>query len=256
LQVLRKTKIIGTAGPSSSDKDTIRQMVLAGMDVLRINLAHADHATASTTIDAYRAVCKELGTVACVFVDLQGSELRSSWLIDQSTRRPVSSVSLAKGQEVVLFGSADQSPESFVGWSNQTATRIGVGYGELGAVAKEDTIIRMADGAVEIKVEKILSKTEVLGRVASDCVLGCHKIVSIVSLDLNVPFLTKKDKDDAQWAANIQADFIAATFTRCKENIEELQDLMYSFDSNARCGVFAHTFCATRPADATILSAL
>jgi pyruvate kinase len=247
LQVLRKTKIIGTAGPSSSDKETLKQMVLAGMDVFRINLAHADHATASATIDTYRAVCKELGTVACVFVDLQGSELRSSWLIDQSTRKPVSSVSLTKGQEIVLVGSADQSPETFVGWSNQSETRISVGYGELGKVAKEDTIIRMADGAVEIKVEKILSQTEVLGRVASDCVLGSHKIVSIAALDLKVPFLTEKDKDDAQWAAKIQADFIAATFARCKENIEELQDLMYSFDSQPRCEVYAHIYCTTHP---------
>jgi pyruvate kinase len=212
-------------------------MVLAGMDVFRINLAHADHAVASATVDTYRGVCKDLGTIPCVFVDLQGSELRSSWFIDQNTHKPVNSILLTKGQEVVLFGSEDQSPDTFVGWSNQNETRIGIGYGDVGAVAKEDTIIRMADGAVEIRVEKIISKTEVLGKVAGDCVLGSHKMVSIAALELNVPFLSKKDKKDAEWAAKIQADFVAATFTRCKENIEELHDLMCSFDSRPRCGL-------------------
>lgn len=206
------------------------------MDVLRINLAHAGRAECAQTIAAYEAACAELGTPPCVFADLRGSELRSSWLVDEATRAPVAGVTLVRGQRVTLYGSSDLAQERFVGWSNSSGTRIGIAYAELGKTAREDAVIRMADGSVEITVEAVLSATEVLGRVEADCVLGGHKMVSIAELDARPPFLSAADREDAEWAARAGVHFIAAPFTRCKEDVEELQDILTACGGKARCG--------------------
>ena len=235
LQVVRKTKVIATAGPSSSSQEELGALVRAGMDVLRINLAHAGRGACERIVAAYRAACGELCTTPCIFADLRGSELRSSWLVDETTCAPVSSVALTKGQLVTLYGSADLTPEQFVGWSNAGGTRIGISYANLGVAAPEGTVIRMADGSVEFTVEEALSATEVRGRVEADCLLGGHKMVCIAEHGVRLPFLSAADRADAEWAARAGVHFIAAPFTRCKEDVEELQDILNACDSKARC---------------------
>ena len=72
----KKTKIVATLGPASWDKETIREMVRAGLNVARINFSHGDHETHSNTIDTVRQVAKEEGTVVSIMADIQGPKIR------------------------------------------------------------------------------------------------------------------------------------------------------------------------------------
>lgn len=131
-QVYRKTKIIATAGPSSSDLATLTAMVRAGMDALRINMAHSDRATHAKVVALYREACAVADAQPCVCVDLQGSELRTCWLIDKATREHVDSVALKAGQAVTLKGLNDSAEAEFVGWSCGEDTQLALGLPLLG----------------------------------------------------------------------------------------------------------------------------
>ena len=238
VQVYRKTKIIATAGPSCSDAATLKRMVVAGMDVLRINMAHSDRASHAAVIARYRAVCAELGAQACVCVDLQGSELRTCWLVDKATREHIDSVALRAGQQVTLCGLDSSAAAEFVGWSQGDDTRLAVGLPELGKRVRVGSVARMADGSVSIRVDRIVSDNEVVGTVQSDCKLGSHKMASIEGLDRYLPFLSRKDIEDVEWAVAQRVECVAASFTRSQEDMQELQALLRG------CDAPRHTQCA------------
>jgi pyruvate kinase len=228
LQVVRKTKIVATAGPSCADAVTMHQMVEAGMDVLRVNLGHTDQIDPGAVIAHYRKACSELGRLPCVCVDLKGSELRSCWLIDKQTKERVDSIRLKAGQKVTLFGSTAQEKDSFVGWEDGNSTRIGIGCENLGQLVLEDNIVRMADGSIAIRVESIVTNNEVIGIVEGDCTLGNHKMVSIVNLKIHPPFLNAKDEADIKWAVHEGVNFLTASFTRSGEDVTQLQEILHN----------------------------
>ena len=207
------------------------------MDVLRINLAHSGAIDPAQFIADYRAACAQLNREPCVCVDLQGSELRTCWLVDQESKEPVASISLRQGQRVTLFGSENGSQEDFVGWEDGDETLLGIGCAALGTLIEKDSIIRMDDGSVAIMVEAIVSSNEVRGVVLSDCVLGGHKMVSTAGFKVRGPFLSAKDTADIAWAAEQKVNFVCAAFTRCQEDVEELQEALdaCSGGSDARC---------------------
>ena len=203
------------------------------MDVLRINAAHSDHATHSAAIAMYRQACSAAGKPPCVMVDIQGSEVRTAWLVDKTTRAPVDSITLTAGQAVTLCGAADTSLPAFVGWSDGDDTRIGVGLCDLaGKVAVGDTV-RMSDGSVEIQITDKLSNSEVRGCIISDCKLGSHKMVFIQGVNHQLPFLSGKDRKDVEWAVREGVDCIAASFARCQEDMEDLQQMLQSLGASS-----------------------
>jgi pyruvate kinase len=247
LQVQRKTKIIATLGPSCSDADIITRMVAAGMDALRINAAFSDHAAHSSMIAAYRAACAAAGKQPCVCVDLQGSELRSSWLVDKASKAPVDGMQLTAGQKVVLFGSATQEQDSFVGWDDGDNTRIGIGLAQLGEHVKQGFTIRMADGSVEFRVLEVLSASEARAQVVSDCKLGSHKMVSLANTELALPFLSAKDVADVEWAVAEGVDCLITSYARSKDDMDELLQLLQRLDASV------HMQCALN-ADPVVLT--
>ena len=130
----------------STSRDTLRRLVAAGMDVLRLNLAHATTEQASGVVAEYRAACAERGRLPCVLCELRGSELRSSYLMDREGGAPVRQVELRAGQRVVLFGTAVTSAPEFVGWSSgDDGARIGVQYEALGEITPVGTVVRLLE---------------------------------------------------------------------------------------------------------------
>lgn len=142
VQVRRKTKIICTAAPSTS-RDTLRQLVRAGMDVLRINLSHSTTAQAEAMLAAYREAAADAGALPCVLCELRGSALRASYLVDRAAGTPVKRVELRAGQRVHLYGTAASDPLEFVGWADDTGARIGIQYEKLGEITPLGAVVRL-----------------------------------------------------------------------------------------------------------------
>eukprot|EP00892_Ulva_mutabilis_P005713 jgi/Ulvmu1/3513/UM162_0020.1 len=226
-QVQRKTKIICTAMPTTTAA-TLRALVGAGMDVLRLNLSHCAAADAAAVLADYRDACAEAGRLPCVLCELRGSELRSSYLVDREAGTPVKDVALRAGQPCVLFGSAATSPLEFVGWSEEEGARVGVQYEALGEITPLGTLVSMCDGAVAIRVDEILSRSEVRGTVVADCTLAEHTRVCIRGQTVRMPFLTDRDAADLRWAAAQHVNFVAVPFTRTEEDVAELRDQLNS----------------------------
>lgn len=141
VQVRRKTKIICTAVPSTN-RDTLRQLVGAGMDVLRINLSHSTTAQAEDMLAAYREAAAHAGALPCVLCELRGSTLRASYLMDRAAGTPVKHVELRAGQRVQLYGTAASGPLEFVGWADDTGARIGIQYEKLGEITPLGAVVR------------------------------------------------------------------------------------------------------------------
>ena len=240
VQVARKTKIVGTVVPTTQP-DTVKGLIRAGMDVLRVNLAHSQASTLNSIIAAYRAACHELNRVPCVLCDLRGSELRSSWFIDKELGTPCDSLILKEGQEVKLYGSSDVGRDKFTGWSTKDETRIGVSLPQLGNIAGDlGTMVWMADGSVQIRVTERLSDTEVVGVVTADGVLGRHSKVFIKGHNVYLPFLSTQDMADLKWVVQHNIDFVAAPLTREESDVDELRSILDKHQgSSVRCATFS-----------------
>jgi pyruvate kinase len=221
-QGIRKTKIIGTILPTT-DPVTIKELIMAGMDVLRINLAHSSARQLTEVVSEYKAACQTLQKEPCILCELRGAELRSCWLISRETSTPADSVELARGQAVTLVGTDDTSRDKFIGWSSLEDSRIAIGFEKLAAIAPIGSTVCMLDGSVQVKVTERLSESEIRGVVVADCTLRSHTKVVIKGQRVRLPFLRPQDTDDLKWIVQNGINFVAVPLTRHESDIEELR---------------------------------
>jgi pyruvate kinase len=236
VQVVCKTKIVGTAIPTMQP-DLVRNLVKAGMDVLRVNLAHCQASALNGIISEYRTACKSLHRVSCILCELRGGEIRSSWFIDKEKGTPCSSITLSEGQEVKLISHTDLGRDTFVGWSNDKETRIGISLERLGAVAgSSGTMIWMSDGNCRIMVTERVSDTELRGVATSNCTLESYAKVFIKGNTSRMPFLTTQDMADLKWVVQNNIDFVAVPLTRQESDVEHLRGILHKHQGGeVRC---------------------
>jgi pyruvate kinase len=225
MQVHRKTKIIVTAGPSVNEGN-IRKLILAGMDVLRVNMAHMTEDDVGRTLGLYRATCEDLGRLPCVLCVLRGGELRSSWLLDKDSNKQCESVGLKEGDDIIVYGSNESDRRSFVGWCSPSDKRIGLSFEKIGDVAPVGTVISVGDGSVNLEVHTVSSPTEIIARVQADCILLAHQAAFIRSKLLRMPSLGADDAKALKFAASQGVNFVAMPFARSQDDIEDLRDTL------------------------------
>jgi pyruvate kinase len=215
-----KTKIVCTIGPASSDRETLRGLILAGMDVARINFSHGTHETHERTIRLVREVAEEEGSVVAVMADLQGPKLRLGCLAEP--------IDLAPGDWIsFIAGDADgmhcviplPHPELIVGCS--------VG----------DRLL-LDDGAVEVEVREV--RPEVLiARTLVGGELSSHKGIAAPGGAARIDALTKKDREDARFAVGSGVDLVALSFVRTAADLNELRALLDKCPGGTDVGVVA-----------------
>lgn len=201
----RRTKIVCTLGPASSSPDMLRKLILAGMNVARLNFSHGDHASHINTIKNLRAISRELSREVAILQDLAGPKIRLGVL-------PVAQRELEAGQEVVLFSGQESDSDM-----------IPVNYAYLYHDVEVGDRILLADGMVELKVKK---KEE--PRVHCQIVVGgsitSHKGVNLPTSSLRIPAVTDKDRDDLEVGLKHQVDFVAVSFVRSPEDLTPLME--------------------------------
>src|SRR6266511_1152609 len=173
----RRAKIVCTLGPSSSSEEQLRELLLLGMDVARLNFSHGSHEEHLQRIRAVRKTAAALGRSVCVLQDLQGPKIRTSAL---RGHRPVN---LVPGSRVTIV------PGDIEG----TAERLGTTFKDLAREVKPGSRILLSDGLLSLKV-LTMRGNEVACEVVDGGMLGEHQGINLPGAVLTLPSLTRKDR--------------------------------------------------------------
>ena len=205
---MRKTKIVCTLGPSSNNEETIKKMLLSGMNVARVNFSHGTHEQHHKTIETFRKVRDKLDMPAAVMLDTKGPEIRLKDFVNGKEF-------LEDGQEFTL------TSRDVEGTSSIVATT----YERLPNMVREGDKILIDDGMIVLSV---ISKTEtdILTRVVHGGNVSNHKGVNIPNVDLGMEYIGEQDRSDILFGIEEDVDYIAASFVRMQEDVEELRKLL------------------------------
>src|SRR3954471_3970443 len=204
--VRRRTKIVATIGPVSSNHDTMRALVDAGVDAVRLNLSHGtqdDHAASARMV---REVQDEAGRPLALIADLQGPKLRIGDL-------PAPRI-LLKDEEILVVG-------------EQVAVdgELPVAPAVIGEVLRPGHDVLIDDGLVRLTVQNV-EQGKAVCRVIVGGEVKSHKGVNLPGVPVPIPSLTKKDLDDLAFALGLGVDFVALSFVRAAADVRDLRAII------------------------------
>ena len=202
------TKIIGTIGPSSDSPETMRRLILNGLNVARINFAHGTHEEHSAKIAALRKASDELGVPVAVLQDLGGPKIRVGDIPDPG-------VELKAGAEFTLYSGSEHG----------TTRGVSTTYPELSEEVEPGDPILLADGLLELEVKET-TPDSVVCKVVSGGVLTSHKGINLPTRTLNTPALTDKDRADLDFGLDEGVDYVGVSFVRNAKDVRQVKDRM------------------------------
>ena len=211
---MKKTKIVATLGPASSDKAVLREMFLAGLNVCRLNFSHGSYEDHSGVIKTIRELNEETGLNVAILADLQGPKIRTNEMENNG-------VDLVNGSEVLIV------TEKVLG----TATKFSINYALLPEDVQPGERILLDDGKLALEVLKTDGKKEITARVIHGGILSSKKGVNFPNTKISMPSLTEKDLEDLQFALDQNVDWIGLSFVRSARDIIELKHII----SNRKC---------------------
>jgi pyruvate kinase len=203
----KKTKIVATLGPACRDKETIKNMILAGANVFRINFSHADYADVEERIKFIRELNEETGRNSTILADLQGPKLRVG----------VMENAILKDGDTFTF-----TTEECVGNDKKAFMT----YQTFPQDVKAGEHILVDDGKLLFEVIESDNNTNVLTKVIRGGELKSKKGVNLPNTNISQPALTQKDIEDAIFAIGLEVDWIALSFVRTGDDLKMLHDLI------------------------------
>ena len=212
-----KTKIIATMGPSTADVDVLKQIIIAGVDVCRINFSHGEWDAHLSMINKIRQVNEELGTHVAILADLQGPKLRIG-KVDENK------MFLEDGATMLL------TTEDTISKGN----KIHVKYPTLAQDVKVGERVLLDDGKLELEFTKIVDEKNVEARIINGGYLSSNKGFNLPSSNLSVDSLTEKDRKDLEFIMKHDFDWIALSFVREADDIHNLRKILNENGSQAR----------------------
>ena len=213
----RRTKILATLGPGSSDDHSIRELIKAGVNVFRLNFSHGsaeEHCQRALTI---RSIGIELKSPVGILCDMQGPKIRIGSFIDDQK------INLEDGSTFTLDSQLD------IEGGHQDAVYIAQ---ELLEDIQKDSILLLDDGRLTLQVS-VKTDHAVQCIVTQGGVLSSKKGVNKFGGGLSAKALTEKDKADIKTAAALNTDYLAISFVQAKEDVEETRELLKQAGSTA-----------------------
>jgi len=205
----RRTKIIVTLGPSSNSPEIIRNLILAGMDVARLNFSHGTYEDHAQVISNLRSISSELEMPVTILQDLQGPKIRVGRIQGEQ-------IVLNQGDIVTLVPEKNYSPEPFL---------IPIDYPHLASDARKGMQVLLADGLFELCIEEVKGDS-VKCIVIEGGILKSRKGINFPGLSLRLPSLTLKDIMDLEFGLSQDIDWISLSFVRSAEDVRELKKLI------------------------------
>lgn len=211
---MKKTKIVATLGPASSDKEVLRQMFYAGLNVCRLNFSHGSHEDHAAVVKTIRELNEETGLNVAILADLQGPKIRTNEMENNG-------VELINGS-IVTIGT-----EKILG----TAERFSINYAKLPQDVQPGERILLDDGKLALEVVSTDGKSEFKAKVVHGGILSSKKGVNFPNTRISMPSLTEKDLIDLDFALEQNVDWIGLSFVRSGRDIIELKHII----ANKKC---------------------
>ena len=198
----RRAKIVATLGPASNTEPVFRNLVRAGVDVVRLNFSHGSHEGKLALIQMIRKVSREEHKPLCILGDLQGPKIRTSVLKDHHP------VLLKAGERLTI------TPREVLG----SASLVGTTFKTLAENVEQGSRILLSDGLIELGVQEVLGD-DVVCEIVNGGILGEHKGINLPGIPVRVPSLTEKDAEDLEFALKNGVDAVAVSFVRTAEDV-------------------------------------
>ncbi len=205
---MRRAKIVCTLGPATSSPSRIRELVLAGMDIARLNLSHGEYSAHEKVYRAVRQASDETGRAVGVLVDLQGPKIRTGRFADGP-------VTLGVGERFTVT-TRDVPGDR---------TQVGTTYAGMPGDVRAGDLLLIDDGKVTLRAVEV-TDTDIRTEVVEGGVISNNKGINLPGVAVSVPALSEKDKADLRWALSLRSDMVALSFVRSAADIEDVHAIM------------------------------
>ncbi|MCW2950130.1 MAG: pyruvate kinase [Thermoleophilia bacterium] len=210
---IRHTKIVCTIGPSSSDENVLREMVESGMNVVRLNFSHGEHADHQLVVERVRKIARELMRPMAIIADLQGPKIRVG-------RMPGERL-LETGDLLTLLTRDLPEPEDLAD------DELPIKLESLARSVEPGSSIMLADGSIKLRVRDVAIDSGRIGCLVEEGgAISTAKGVNLPDVELDIPSLTEKDIADLAFAISQDVDYIAQSFVRSPDDVERLRQLI------------------------------
>ncbi len=210
---MRKTKIICTLGPATASDEMVRNLMLAGMNVARFNFSHSTHEEHRKRYEQVDRIRRELDLPVATLLDTKGPEIRVG-LFEEGR------IVLEKGD---LFTLTTKEVSG-------TKEKVSITYKQLPMDIRDGDRILIDDGLIEMHVVSH-NETEIVCMVDNGGPVSNRKGINVPGVRLSMPYISEQDRSDIIFGAKLGFDFIAASFARCAEDIEEVRTILGSVDA-------------------------
>ncbi len=214
---MKKTKIVATLGPASSEKETLRQMFLEGLNVCRLNFSHGSYENHSHAIKLIRELNEETGLNVAILADLQGPKIRTNEMENNG-------VELISGKSIKIV------TEKVIG----NDKRFSINYVQLPADVHPGERILLDDGKIILEVLKTDGEKEIDTIIVHGGILSSKKGVNFPNTKISMPSLTVKDREDLEFALEQNVDWVGLSFVRNARDIIELKHIISQKQGKAK----------------------
>jgi len=222
---IRRAKIVATLGPALDDRDRLRAALEAGIDVVRLNFSHGDHATHERRLDMVREMAASLGRTIGSLADLQGPKIRLGTL-------PPDGVMVVTGAEVALY----PGRETLDSYESEGQAALPVVYEALASDVQPGALVLISDGSIRLVVSRVEGDA-IIARVVAGGVAHTHKGVNLPGVPVSAPSLTDKDLVDLKIAVELGVDWLALSFVRRPVDVETARERVHEL--GGECPIIA-----------------
>ncbi|MNJ83072.1 Pyruvate kinase [compost metagenome] len=214
---MKKTKIVATLGPATADKEVLKQMILDGLNVCRLNCSHGSHEDHKKSIEMIREINAETGLNVAILADLQGPKIRTYEMENNG-------VMMEEGSIVTIV------TERITG----TAERFGISYAQMPRDVQPGERILLDDGKLQMEIIETNGESQIKAKVIHGGILSSKKGVNLPNTKISLPSLTEKDREDLEFALSNDVDWIGLSFVRSARDIIELKHIISNRQAKAR----------------------
>jgi pyruvate kinase len=208
-QYMKKTKIICTMGPNADNREILKELVAGGMDIARFNFSHGDHEEQKQRLDQLKSVREEMKKPIAILLDTKGPEIRTGLLKNGSK------IKLNEGDEFTLTSETIDGDEK----------RVSQTYPELSEDVNTGDTILIDDGLIALEVKEIRGR-DIVCIVKNGGELGQRKGINVPNVQVKLPAITQKDREDIIFGISQGIDFIAASFVRDADAVKEIKAIL------------------------------
>jgi len=207
---VKKTKIICTIGPSSETKETLKELLKSGMNMMRLNFSHGNYEEHKEKIDNFRAAQIETGIRAALMLDIKGPKIRTTKLKDGKN------VNIVSGQEFIIT-----TDKSVIGDEKMVA----VTYEDIIQDVKIGEKLLIDDGLLQFSIKEIIGN-KIICIALNNGELGENKGVNLPKAKVSLPAISEKDKNDLIFGCQQGVDYVAASFIRKADDVKDVRKVL------------------------------